>query len=154
MYVVDRPGHGRSPYDPAVLGPIAPALPIEVLTTIFIPPTEGPAALPFASLHTQWPGDRNDPADLAWRQFLASGGPMAADAVDRQRLEQQRLVELLDRIGAAFVVCTSLGGPSGFLVADARPDLVKALIAVEPARRFRRRSASTPCSGAWHQPNG
>ncbi len=132
VYVVDRPGHGRSPYDPAVLGPIAPALPVEVLTMIFRPPTEGPAALPFASLHTQWPGDRNDPADPAWHQFLASGGPMAADAFDRQSLEQRRLVELFERTGPAFVLCNSLGGPSGFLVADARPDLVKGLVALEP----------------------
>ncbi len=132
VYVVDRPGHGRSPYDPEVLGPMASPLPVEVLTAIFLPPGDGPGALPFAHLHTQWPGDRTDPADPAWLQFLASGGPFAADAVDRQALEQRRLVELLEIIGPAFVLANSLGGPSGFLVADARPDLVKGLIAHEP----------------------
>jgi pimeloyl-ACP methyl ester carboxylesterase len=65
-------------------------------------------------------------------QFLASGGPFAADAADRQGLEQARLVELLDRVGPAFVVSNSLGGPAGFLVADARPDLVVALVQLEP----------------------
>ncbi len=131
VYVVDRPGHGRSPYTPA-LGEMAAPLPIEMLRTIFVPPTEGPGALPFAGLHTQWPGDRNDPNDPAWLQFLCSGGPFASDAADRHTLEQARLAELLDRIGPAFVLCNSLGGPSGFLAADARPDLVKGLIALEP----------------------
>jgi len=128
VYVVDRPGHGRSAYHPDALGPMAPPLPVAVLRSIFVPPDE----MPFADQHTQWPGDRNDPADPAWLQFLASGGPFAADAADRQALEQQRLVELLDRIGPAFVVSNSLGGPAGFLVADARPDLVVALVQLEP----------------------
>ncbi len=132
VYVVDRPGHGRSPYVPDALGPMGPPLPIEVLTGIFIPPTDGPGAMPFAHLHTQWPGDRNDPNDPALLQFLASGGPFAADAADRQALERDRLVELLDRIGPAYVVSNSLGGPAGFLVADARPDLVVALVQLEP----------------------
>jgi len=132
VYVVDRPGHGRSPYIPDALGPMAPPLPLEILTGIFVPPSSGPNALPFAHLHTQWPGDRDDPNDPALLQFLASGGPFAADAADRQRLEQTRLVQLLDRIGPAFVVSNSLGGPAGFLVADARPDLVVGLVQLEP----------------------
>jgi pimeloyl-ACP methyl ester carboxylesterase len=132
VYVVDRPGHGRSPYDPEAQGPFGPPLPIEVLRGIFVPPADGPGAMPFAGLHTQWPGDRSDPNDPALLQFLAGTGPFAGDAADRQALEQQRLVELLDRIGPAFVVSNSLGGPSGFLVADARPDLVVALVQVEP----------------------
>ena len=132
VYVVDRPGHGRSAYVPAVLGPMGPALPPGMLTGIFVPPSAGPGAMPFASLHTQWPGDRDDPNDPALLQFLASGGPVAADAPGRQALEQERLVELLDRIGPAFVLSNSLGGPAGFLVADARPDLVVGLIQMEP----------------------
>lgn len=132
VYVVDRPGHGRSPYVLDALGPMGPPLPVAVLTGIFVPPTDGPGAMPFAHLHTQWPGDRNDPNDPALLQFLASGGPFAADAADRQALERDRLVELLDRIGPAYVVSNSLGGPAGFLVADARPDLVVALVQLEP----------------------
>jgi pimeloyl-ACP methyl ester carboxylesterase len=132
VYVVDRPGHGRSPYIPDLLGPMGPALPVQVLTSIFVPPADGPAAMPFAPLHTQWPGDRNDPTDPALLQFLASGGPFAADAADRQALERQRLSELLDRVGPAFVISNSLGGPSGFLIADARPDLVVGLVQLEP----------------------
>ena len=77
VYVVDRPGHGRSPYIPKLLGPMGRRCRIEVLRGIFVPPADGPGAMPFAGLHTQWPGDRNDPNDPALLQFLACGGPFA-----------------------------------------------------------------------------
>lgn len=132
VYVVDRPGHGRSPYIPEALGVPGPPLPLEVLGGIFRPSADGPGAVPFANLHTQWPGDRNDPGDPAWLQFLASGGPFAADPMARQALEQTRLCQLLDRIGPAFVVGNSLGGPAAFLLAEARPHLVVGLAQLEP----------------------
>lgn len=128
VYVVDRPGHGRSAYDPAALGEMGPPLPVEVLRSIFVPPDE----VPFAAAHTQWPGDRSAADDPSWLQFLASTGPFAGDAAARQALERDRLVQLLERTGPAFVVSNSLGGPCGFLVADARPDLVVALVQLEP----------------------
>ena len=55
VYVVDRPGHGRSAYNPDVLGPMAPLLPVPVLRSIFVPSAE----MELADQHTQWPGDRN-----------------------------------------------------------------------------------------------
>ena len=36
VYVVDRPGHGRSPLDPAVLGDIGPSFPYEAMPAIFL----------------------------------------------------------------------------------------------------------------------
>lgn len=128
VYVVDRPGHGRSPYDPAALGEMGPALPVELLRGIFIPPPE----VPFSAAHTQWPGDRAAADDPAWLQFLASTGGFAGDAAARQSLERDRIVQLLERTGPAFLVSNSLGGPCGFLVADVRPDLVVALVQIEP----------------------
>jgi pimeloyl-ACP methyl ester carboxylesterase len=40
---------------------------------------------------------------------------------------------LLDRIGPAIILTHSQSGPFGWLIADARPKLVKAVVAVEPA---------------------
>ena len=40
---------------------------------------------------------------------------------------------LLDRIGPAILITHSQGGPSGWLIADARPKLARATIAVEPS---------------------
>ena len=44
----------------------------------------------------------------------------------------RRGAELLDRIGRAVVVMSSAGGPAGWLMADRRPDLVAAVVALEP----------------------
>jgi pimeloyl-ACP methyl ester carboxylesterase len=131
VYVVDRPGHGRSPYQPDVLGPPAPPLSNEFLVALFAPDTGDSAPHPFARLHTQWPGGRTVD-DPAMGHQLAPARPLAADTATAQRLEQRRLAELLDRIGPSVVMCHSAGGPAGWLVADARPDLVVALVAVEP----------------------
>ena len=58
VYVVDRPGHGRSPHHPDVLGAMGPQLGYEFLRPIFVPPPDGPDSNPTAHLHTQWPGGR------------------------------------------------------------------------------------------------
>jgi pimeloyl-ACP methyl ester carboxylesterase len=128
VYVVDRPGHGRSPLDPAVLGGIGPSFPYEALPAIFVSP---PGTHPTAHLHSQWPGSRDPGSDEALDQFISGTGPMLRDFAAAQALEGRRVAELLDRIGPAIVVATSAGGPCAFLAADARPGLVKALLAVE-----------------------
>jgi pimeloyl-ACP methyl ester carboxylesterase len=129
-YVVDRPGHGRSPHHPDVLGPMGPAMGAQALRPIFVPPVDGPDSNPWASLHTQWPGGR-EPGDPIYDQWLAPSGPMLADSSAMHAIERDRLAELLDWVGPAVVVTHSAGGPGTFLAADARPDQVAALIAIE-----------------------
>jgi pimeloyl-ACP methyl ester carboxylesterase len=123
VYVVDRPGHGRSPHHPDVLGPMSPTLPTEVYLEIF-----APAAV--AEAHTQWPGGRTVDDEIV-RRLTAGSGPTLADWAAMHAIERRRMAELLDRVGPAIVFCHSAGGPAGFLAADARPDLVKALVAIE-----------------------
>jgi pimeloyl-ACP methyl ester carboxylesterase len=130
VYVVDRPGHGRSPHHPDVLGPMGPQMGAQALRPIFVPPAEGPDSNPWAGLHTQWPGGR-EPGDPTYDQWLANSGPMLGSWADMQALEQVRLAELLDLVGPAIVVTHSAAGPGTFLAADARPDQVAALIAIE-----------------------
>jgi len=130
VYVVDRPGHGRSPHHPDVLGPMGPQMGAEALRSIFVPPAEGPDSNPWAELHTQWPGGR-EPGDPIYDQWLAPSGPMLASWPDMHALEQVRLAELLDRVGPAVVVTHSAAGPGTFLAADANPQNVAALIAIE-----------------------
>src|SRR5262245_44112007 len=66
VYVVDRPGHGRSSFHPDVIGPMGPPFPFQAGEMIFDPPSE-------AHLHTQWPGE------IAMETMVASSGPMPAD---------------------------------------------------------------------------
>jgi len=127
VYVVDRPGHGRSPLHPDVIGPVAPMMGAETLGAIFVP---RPGDHPTAELHTQWPGGR-EPGDPVFDQFYASQGPTLADLAEAHTLDQAALSALLERIGPAVLVSHSAGGPGVYLAADANPGLVRAVVAVE-----------------------
>lgn len=124
VYVVDRPGHGRSPHHPDVLGPMGEPFSYERLKGLFDPDDA-------AGRHTQWPGS-HDLDDPLFDQVAAPTGPMLADLAASQRLDAERLVQLLERTGPAVLLTHSAGAPGGWLAADARPDLVVAVLALEP----------------------
>ena len=126
VYVVDRPGHGRSPYDPEVLGAPTPTWGAELLTGIFLGDPQGPPLPP----NTQWPGAL-DASDEVFAQFTASQGPLSSNLAEMHARERDRLVSLLERIGPAVIFAHSAGGPGAILAADARPDLVLGLAAIE-----------------------
>ncbi|WP_236708843.1 MULTISPECIES: NAD(P)-binding domain-containing protein [unclassified Pseudomonas] len=121
VFRVDRPGHGRSPYHPDIMGPMGPAFSYERAREVYFPEGGG---------ETQWPFESDDEA--AFDAFIAAYGPMPADLAASQTLDADRLAELLDRIGKAIIVTHSASGPSGWLVADRRPDLIAGIVAVEP----------------------
>jgi pimeloyl-ACP methyl ester carboxylesterase len=131
VYVVDRPGHGRSPFHPDVLGSMGPLFSYELVSTILTNPAGGPLAQPATHRHTQWPGS-GAADDPSVRQFTAGSGPMLADTAAAHALERERGAALLDEIGSAIVMTVSLGCPMGWLMADARPLLVEAIVAIEP----------------------
>ena len=123
VLVVDRPGHGRSPYQPDVIGPMGSSFPYEEGEEVFFPPKA-------AAIHTQFPFDPHDAAALD--AFIAPFGPLPADLAASQKMDADRLAGLLDRIGPAVIVTHSASGSDGWLVADRRPGLVKAIVSVEP----------------------
>ncbi|MQA09548.1 MAG: alpha/beta fold hydrolase [Pseudonocardiaceae bacterium] len=122
VYTVDRPGHGRSPHHPAVLGEMGSPFSYQALRELFAPGREG---------HTQWPGD-GGLDDPLFDQVAAPTGPMLADLGAGQALDADRLTKLLESAGPAIVVTHSAGAPGGWLAADARPELIRALVAIEP----------------------
>jgi pimeloyl-ACP methyl ester carboxylesterase len=138
VYVVDQVGRARSPaYNPLPPTP-------EVYATPFIRPANVLTRLqnwtrsqdydlwPNARLHTQWPGT-GVPGDPAFDQFFASQIQSRLDPLGTatQTDAQQAGAALLDRIGPAIVVTHSQSGVFGFLMADARPNLVKGVVTIE-----------------------
>jgi pimeloyl-ACP methyl ester carboxylesterase len=122
-YIVDRPGHGRAPYDPSVLGDWLPPAAYEPTVGLF-EEAAGPGG--------QWDGSGTI-GDPAVDQFFAQQGPTQADAAAAHAINRSRGAELLDRIGPAVILTHSAGGPFGWVVADERPELVRAIVAVEAA---------------------
>lgn len=131
VYVVDRPGHGRAAFHPDVLGAMGGPFTYELAMGIFTGKGTGPLTHPSPEAQTQWPGS-GEIGDPALDRTVAGTGPMLADPGAAHALEQTRFAELLDRIGPAILLTHSAGGPAGWLAADARPDLVKAIVAIEP----------------------
>jgi pimeloyl-ACP methyl ester carboxylesterase len=132
VYTLDRPGHGRGAQWAAALGEMGAPLDAEGLGVLFRSPQ---GTHPTAHLHTQWPGDgaaggpESDPAIL---HLVASCRSMPVDLGVAHALERQRGAELIDRVGPSVLFTHSAGGPAGWLIAAARPQLVRAIVALEP----------------------
>lgn len=122
VYLVDRPAHGRSWAHPEVVGAPGPQFSYEMAIGLFDTPIPG---------HDQstWGGGIGDPG---LDQLIASMGFLSEDLAESQRMDQDRLARLLDRIGPAVLVTHSAGGPAGWLAADARREAVRAVVAIEP----------------------
>jgi pimeloyl-ACP methyl ester carboxylesterase len=129
VYVVDQVARGRSPWHPHVQGPLAP-LDRTVADWRFAAP-ERFELWPQARLHTQWPGTATA-GDPHYDAFIATQTSSLADYAEQQRLNSVALLALLERIGPAVLTVHSQSGPFGWVVADRRPDLVAALVALEP----------------------
>ena len=129
IYVVDQPGRGRAAYQPDMYGP-ATTLNLETTQSQFVAP-ERYSRWPQAHLHTQWPG-QGVPGDPVFDQFYASQLPSIQNFTLQQELNRDAIVALLEKIGPSILLTHSQSVAFGWPVADARPDLVKALLAVEP----------------------
>jgi len=116
VYFVDRPAHGRSP-NVRSYGALG-----EQPTTEFI-------ANVFTKQSKQYPGGgAANSKEVIQHTASSEPGPTVPMAV-----LQANLAELLDRIGPAIIVTHSAGGPSGWLATAARPNLIKGVLAIEPA---------------------
>lgn len=127
VYTVDRPGMGRSPYNPDVTPEPGPT----PVYGSFVAGFAGPSREGLPE-HTQWPGsgDRDDPA-LA--QFLAGQEAMPGPLTRVHEDMRAGAAGLLDRIGPSVLLTHSMGGAFGWLAASERRHLVRAIVAVEPA---------------------
>jgi pimeloyl-ACP methyl ester carboxylesterase len=135
VYLQDFPTRGRSQYVPGVDGTPG-QLNLNIRTANNLEEIFTAAAargdFPQAKKHNQWPGTGRigdkifDDFNKTQVQFL--GG-------NRQEvLTRDANVALLDAINTPVILLThSQGGSFGWLIADARPNLVKAIVTLEPA---------------------
>jgi pimeloyl-ACP methyl ester carboxylesterase len=118
VYVVDRPGHGRSQSNPSCGDGkvrVGNSAPIARLST---------------SAPTVWPGGEPTPTNPAVIGWTASSttAPYCGDA-----LAAQKISALLDEIGPAVLLAHSAGGGSTFRVPDLNRAKVVGVIGFEPA---------------------
>src|SRR5262252_1944678 len=130
VYVVDQVGRARSGADPQIYGPYM-RFTVEQEESLFTAP-EKYKLWPQAALHTQWQGGAGVAGNPTFDQFYASQVESIASAVKTEELVFPADIALLEKIGPAIVLTHSQSGVFGFKLADARPDLVKAHVAVEP----------------------
>ena len=131
VYIADQPERGRSGHARQRLE--GGHLTVDDATKIenfFTAPRKN-SLWPQARHHTQWPGT-GEVGDPAFDQFHASQVDGLSDRSEIERLNQHAGTALLDKIGPAILLTHSQSGPFGWLVADSRPALVKAILALEP----------------------
>jgi len=129
VYVVDTPTGGRSAYDPGVDGVLDQAPP-GARERMFTKPEQF-LLWPQARLHNQFPGT-GLPGDPAYEQSSEASILLIGNQRHLDEINRDALAALLDRIGPAMILTHSRSGSYGWLVADARPGLVKGIIAIEP----------------------
>jgi len=133
VYMIDQPMRGRSAYHPAD-GP----------TRMFTAENEqfqftaieSDGTWPGREKHTQWPGEdanKGKQGDPTFDAFYATQVETVLSNEETQQRNQDAGAALLDKIGPAIVLTHSQSGPFGWLIADARPNLVKGIVAIEPS---------------------
>jgi pimeloyl-ACP methyl ester carboxylesterase len=130
VYIVEQPGRGRSSYEPNTDGPQAYPQVLSVQQRFTAP--EKFNLWPQARLHTQWPGT-GMAGDPVFDQFFASQVPFVQKPDVIQALNRDAIAALIDKIGPVILMTHSQSGAYGWEAVDQRPQLVKALIQVEPS---------------------
>lgn len=123
VYIVDQPARGRSGYNSACDGEIENWTADKLRRTM----TGNEAGVdPINLPHTQFPQD-------CFNTFYQTQVNMVHDRKWGHRVATKALIALLDQIGPAVLVTHSQSGPYGWVVADQRPQSVKAVVAIEPS---------------------
>jgi pimeloyl-ACP methyl ester carboxylesterase len=129
VYLIDQPTRGRSAWQPDHDTPLM-AVPASVVEKFFTAPKER-KSYSAAQFHTQWPGSGRI-GDPVFDQYYASVVPVIKLS-GSEPLMRDAGAALLDRIGPAILISHSQGGQLAWLIGDARPDLVKGIVALEPS---------------------
>jgi len=138
VYMMDYPGTGRSAYVPGVDGTVTPPRSGPLMEEVWsggLPPVTPQSSWPQAKKYTQWPSDapnKGKIGDPVFDYFAKTELQSVANPNNAQNIADT-VVQLLDLIGQPVVLMVNSGvASSGWVVADARPKLVKGSLAAEP----------------------
>jgi pimeloyl-ACP methyl ester carboxylesterase len=147
VYVIDQPGRGKSGYFPWVTAGPPPLVgaedygpqaanpsPLTVEHMFTAPELTVPLAWPQAALHDQWPGGYGSgvPGEYAFDQFFASQVANMPNGNQALELTTIAVTALIKKIGPAIIITHSMTGPVSWLIPQANPGMIKAVLAVEP----------------------
>ena len=138
VYMMDLPARGRSAYVPGADGDLLPPRSGPLMEEVWSgarPPSTPQSTWPQYTKHTQWPGDGPNKGKMGDPIFdyFAKTDSQSPTGKDMEELSAKDIVELVDLIHEPVILLLHSGvSPSGWLVADARPKLVKGIIAAEP----------------------
>jgi hypothetical protein len=138
VYMMDYPATGRSAYVPSVDGTVTPPRSGPLMEEVWSggrPAATPQSSWPQAKKYTQWPSDapnKEKMGDPVFDYFAKTELQSVANPNNAQIITDT-VVQLLDLIGQPVVLMVNSGvASSGWVVADARPKLVKGILAAEP----------------------
>ncbi|KAF4634792.1 hypothetical protein G7Y89_g3314 [Cudoniella acicularis] len=129
VYVIDQTERGRSAWNPSGNTTLT-TYSAEIIEQRFTA-TRNFSLWPQASLHTQWPGS-GLMGDPIFDEYYASNVEFQSNTVVQETKMQAAGAALLKKIGPAVLVSHSQGGLMPWLIGDVVPNLVKAIISIEP----------------------
>lgn len=138
VYMLDLPARGRSAYVPGVDGDLAPPRSGPLMEEVWSsgrPPQTPQSTWPQYKKQTQWPGDGPNKGKMGDPVFdyFAKTDTQTPTGKDIEQVTADDIEALLDLIHEPVVLLLHSGvAPSGWMAADARSKLVKAIVAAEP----------------------
>jgi pimeloyl-ACP methyl ester carboxylesterase len=138
IYMMDFPGRGRSAFIPGLDGDVIPPRTGELMEQVWTggaPPPTPARSWPQSSEYSAWPSDAPNKGQIGDPVFdyFAKTELNFPSADDMEPLSAEDLVQLVDLIGKPVILLLhSRLATSGWLLADVRPKMIKAIIAAEP----------------------
>ncbi len=138
IYMMDFPGRGRSAFIPGLDGDVIPPRTGELMEQVWTggaPPPTPARSWPQSSEYSAWPSDAANKGQIGDPVFdyFAKTELNFPSADDMEPLSAEDLVQLVDLIGKPVILLLhSRLATSGWLLADVRPKMIKAIVAAEP----------------------